>query len=303
MKNIISKFKELPVSKKIQLIAALVLTVVLFVSIPVYAWFTNQKKAAELFKVQYPNSLYINAAHREDQAYFKLDGINFNQYLKDPITNQFLLDENEKKIKITKLRYVFAVSGSSTNEFTLQMAHTTNNNFNYKIYEAMQFDDLDAAKSFLYQDTTENEETNAESQDSSEGLGKEYVDKIVVYKQNANSHNENKLLVLGDEYVDASTSMLYYVIQDELSSEKIGYKNRSGSLAINDVNNNYYNKTYGTNANVEPHAVPLYWQGNVKVTPDSNKIFCKYFVLEVTCGETPYDKETDMIYFSVRRFS
>jgi hypothetical protein len=303
MKNIISKFKELPVSKKIQLIAALVLTVVLFVSIPVYAWFTNQKKAAELFKVQYPNSLYINAAHREDQAYFKLDGINFNQYLKDPITNQFLLDENEKKIKITKLRYVFAVSGSSTNEFTLQMAHTTNNNFNYKIYEAMQFDDLDAAKSFLDQDTTENEETNTESQDSSEGLGKEYVDKIVVYKQNANSHNENKLLVLGDEYVDASTSMLYYVIQDELSSEKIGYKNRSDSLAIKDVNNNYYNKTYGTNTNVESHAVPLYWQGNVKVTPDSNKIFCKYFVLEVTCGETPYDKETDMIYFSVRRFS
>ena len=50
------------------LIVAAVLSVCLLIAIPVAAWFGNQRKAAELQKIKYPNALFINAAYREDQV-------------------------------------------------------------------------------------------------------------------------------------------------------------------------------------------------------------------------------------------
>lgn len=75
-----NKIRELPFKKKIQFIAAAFLTASLMVALPVYAWFVNQKKAAEMYKIEYPNSLYLNAAHREDRMYFNLDELDMEEY-------------------------------------------------------------------------------------------------------------------------------------------------------------------------------------------------------------------------------
>lgn len=304
MKRIINKFKELSLVKRVQFIIAALLTAGLIAAMPVYAWFTSQKKAAEMYKVQFPNTLYINAAHREDQMYFNLDGININGYAKDPITGQPILDQSNEKVKVDRYRYVFAVSGSNTTNFTLQMAHTTNNLFTYTIYEADQ-----------YTGCTEVEKEGAvtgytltgltlSGTSKTETIGAAYKDRVVVYQQHRNSHTENQLQVIGDSYVDSADTDLFY-LRGALPIEGENYKNKSGSLAVKSKEDTYYSKTYGNNTNVESHAVPLYWQKSFDVNSDNNKNFCKYFVLEVTWNEDEQanqtKKETDMIYFSVKR--
>ena len=81
-------------------------------------------------------------------------------------------------------------------------------------------------------------------------------------------------------------------------------------------NDKYYTANFGTNTNVEEHAVPSYWQANITANVnedvnyekgfriDSNKRFVKYFIVEVDCShnqEGQTSKETDLIYFSVER--
>ena len=318
MKNIIKKYKELTLSKKVQLITAIILTVGLMSAIPVYAWFTSQKKAAEMYKVQYPNSLYINAAHREDQSNLKLDGININEYAKDPITGAVLVDENEEKIKVEKYQYVFSVSGSSTSEFMLQMAHTNNNLFTYTLYEAENFISCTENNNNETVTYTLNGQTITGSQKTAT-ISEEDKNRIVKYTHKANTHNENTLQVIGDNYVNDTESDLYYVRNvSAISGTNIGYKNKDTSkpfsennttnfFAKKDVNDSFYSKTYGSNTNVDIRSVPLYWQGNISVTTDSNKNFCKYFILEVTWDDDEQAaqtaKETDMVYFSVKRIS
>ncbi|MCR4840829.1 MAG: hypothetical protein K5848_04715, partial [Lachnospiraceae bacterium] len=136
------KFKEMSVSRRIQLVAAVILTAAVMILIPVFAWFTNQKKAAEMFKIQYPNSLYINAAHREDRLYFDLDELDLEEYYlgEDGRPKNFNDDPNgtpEYHKKTYKL-YAFSVSGEGTKKFILQLAHTNNNNLKYTVYNATQ---------------------------------------------------------------------------------------------------------------------------------------------------------------------
>ena len=170
MKKILKTLKGLALSKRYRIIFASVFTVAFVIMIPVYAWFANQKKAAEMFKVGYPNVLYINAAHREDQINMALDGINVNEYLYDTDGNP--QEDNEgNPIKITEERYVFSVSGSNTTQFILQMAHTNNNLFTYKIYAAT-------------------EQTTKPSSGT-------YVE----YKA-TNEHTENKMIFTGDTVSD-----------------------------------------------------------------------------------------------------
>ncbi len=284
MKNLIDKFKGLTVSKKIQIIAAMIFTIALLVTIPVYAWFTNQKKAAEMFKIEYPNALYINAAHREDQVNFALDGIDVNAYQTD--ANGDIVEKRETvtdtdgttkeikvPVKITEKRYVFSVSGSNTNQFVLQMAHTNNNLFTYKIYAATeQTKEPDSGTYVKYKATGE--------------------------------HTENTMVFTGDTVSKNDT--LYYVKGDEVSGRYLNMDS-GASVAQSGTSNAEYYKTYGNNTNVESHAVPSYWQATINADQGANKQFCKYFILEVTWDNkvqaTQTAKETDLVYFSVTRKS
>lgn len=248
-----------------------------------------------MYKIEYPNSLYINAAHREDRMYFKLDTIDVNEYAKDENNEEIRDPETGKPIFVTEKNYIFTVSGSNAERFILQMAHTNNNLFNYTIYEAKQYDYLS---------------TNAPVGTDSDKIVPSGTpeDKILEYKTNPSGYTENPLVFADDPINRNSSETKYYVIRNEANGK---YKNNtdnndpiaSDNLAKN--NDVFYTENYGTNTNVEPHAIPSYWQGVLNADPDSNKQFCKYYVLKVTwdpevqIGNTA--KETDMIYFSVKR--
>ena len=293
MKKIIKNFKTLPGKKRIEITIALLLLVAVMIAVPVYSWFSYQRKAAEMFKVEYPNALYINAAHREDRIYFDLDAININDYKIDPITKQQVKDANNEPVKVTQMMYVFSVSGSNTQKFLLQLGHTTNNLFTYTIYEAQQY-------------KTSNEALAAVT---TEGVADK--DKIVRYTQHEGSHTENTLQVIGDLYSenDDDTSDLYYVKGNKVDMTCLNPGESAGLAAKNGT---YYQKTYGSNNKVQNNAVPLYWQKEITLKSsgenkeiDSNKKFCKYFIIVVTWNDEQQalqeDKESDLIYLSVQR--
>lgn len=278
MKKIFKKYNMLSFRTKVQIISAVTLTLAIALVVPVYAWFSNQKKAAEMFKIEYPNSLYINAANREDQVEFELGGININEYVRDSNKDLVLDPETNEPIKISKKQYVFSVSGTNTNTYTLQMAHTTNNYFTYRIYQA--------------------------TQTSVKPPSGEYVE----FSTNHGAHTENPLLTVGDDVVNtASDTTLYYIKGAEIGNPSTSYLNldASGTQAL--PSGTYYTPNYGDNSNVEIRDVPLYWQASVNANQLSNKVFCNYFILEVTwenrSGKIIEDKETDLIYFSVKRTS
>ena len=294
MKKLIKKFKSLSKRRRIEAIVAMVLAIAMLVAVPTYSWFAYQRKAAEMFKVEYPNSLYINAAHREDRIFFDLDGIDINGYKIDPQTNKQMKDANGDAIKVTQMMYVFSVSGSNTTSFRLQMAHTTNNLFNYTLYEASQYTD--------YSDASAATSGNK--------------DLIVRYDRHAGSHIENTIQVIGDLYDenDNTTDPLYYVKGSALSGSYVNPDTVNDKLGLKDTDNKYYSKTYGEDTNVQANAVPKYWQSDVTLRTtgankeiDSNKKFCKYFILVVTWNNaeqlTQEKKESDLIYFSVKRLS
>lgn len=270
MVNILNKIKGLTTAKKIQFIVAFVLTVAMITAIPVYAWFTNQKKAAEMYKIEYPNSLYINAAHREDRMYFKLDAIDVNEYLKDE-NNELMHDPNGEPIFVTEKNYIFTVSGTNAENFILQMAHTNNNLFNYEIYSATQYDYLSEENAPSGTDIKKIVPAGTES------------DKIIEYETNPGGYNENTLVFADDPINKDSAETKYYVIGDKVNGS---YKNNADiTKQIDDTNlaknnDNYYEKNYGDNKNVEEHAIPSYWQAELP-TGNYNKQFCKYFVLKV----------------------
>ena len=178
IKTLGKSFLALSAIRKIELIVAMVCTVLLIISIPVLAWFSNQRKIAELQKIKYPNSLYINAAYREDQAYFGLDTIDINDY-KLTESGGYVTDVNGNAVRITEKQYVFSVSGTNTEYFILQLAHTNNNLFSYKIYNATQYDEAH------YSELTPAQKANC-----------------VKFVTTNDSHTENPLQVEGDEIVE-----------------------------------------------------------------------------------------------------
>lgn len=119
MNKVFKHFKELPSRRKIGVAVALSLTVVTMIAFPVYAWFSNQKKLGDLERVDTPTKLFITSAARDDIKYLTLTDIQ--------------VTGND-----TKKYYVFGVSGKSASYYNLQLAYTTNNQFEYFIYPAKQ---------------------------------------------------------------------------------------------------------------------------------------------------------------------
>jgi len=277
MKTLFKKFNNMPIKRRIALITAFSLTLLLFCSIPVLAWFYMQRKTAEMYKIEFPNSLYLNAAQREDRMYFNMNAIS--PYKTDPVTGGLVHDDDGKLIPVTRQLYVFSVSGSNTKSYKLQMAHTNNNQFTYTIYPATQYDDQASIPS-----------------------GTLDAD-IVPFSMHLNSHTENTIQVSYDLY--SETGSKYYV---KSATALIGeYKNNETSNPMKAKDDDaFYVENYGDKTNVEENDIPSYWHSDsISVSLDSNKKFCDYYIVEVTWEKrtnmTFEDKETDMIYITASR--
>ena len=303
MKRIINKFKELSLVKRVQFIITVLLAAGLTVAMPVYAWFSGQKKAAEMYKVQYPNSLYVNAAHREDQMYFELDAVNVNEFEKDNNGKTIYYTDNTwttPKTKeedgenvydttgvthiITSQKYVFSVYGTNTVQFKLQMAYTNNNQFKYNLYEA-------------------EEKTAAQLAE----ISPKPTNYVVRPANGAGAHTASRTVYSDDINLNDKDVDYYYVYKDTtpLSGSYLNTLSGSNDLVAQKFDDNgYYKNNYGDNADVDEKSIPIYWQSNnINADMDSNKLFCKHFVLEVTWdpSRTAEKKETDMIAISVKR--
>ena len=296
MKKIVHKIKELTAAKKIRLAAALLLTAAMMVAVPTYAWFSQQQKAAEMYKVQYPNSLYINAAHREDQIFFDLDAVNVNKLLRDDDNNVIYYtdaacttispyidnSDHSKGYVITSYtkvvrsqKYAFSVFGSNTQRFKLQLAYTNNNQFKYQIYEATEYPEAEKP-----------------------------ADPDVEYVTNDNAHTMSRDIFSDDINMAGDITLYYVKSQNALSGNYLNIKSGSNDL-LGQPSGSYYTNNYGNNTNVQERCVPIYWQSQeISVQNEtSNKQFHNYFVLEVTWGDTrtAEKKETDMIAITVQR--
>lgn len=122
-KSIFGKFRKLEKKKKLQLVIAVSISVVLLVALPVYAWFTHKRSIALTTKINAPTQLYITAGNKESVANLEMADIDVeNGTYKD---------------------FVFGIGGTDVQNYQIQLAHTTNIPFEYEIYRAKSVQEAD----------------------------------------------------------------------------------------------------------------------------------------------------------------
>ena len=104
-------------SRRWQTVAALVLTLLLFIALPVYAWFYHRRSMESVAMVNMPVALQIGEGNRNHISYLDLSKIDVEG------------SEHYKDV-------VFCVYGREPRSYNLQLAHTTNIGFTYTIYKA-----------------------------------------------------------------------------------------------------------------------------------------------------------------------
>ena len=263
---------------------------------PTVAWLNYQREIVKLQKIKSPNVLYLSAAHREDSVNFEVKGIDADEVLKDGYGNS-IHGSDDKEQKITHKDYVFCVTGDAVDKFTIQLAYTTNNPFEYEVYAAKEVTASEVVKK------------------SGEEFG--YVE----YTLTGNGVT-GMPAVSGDEYHTGATSgtKLYYQIDTTITDHGVAVDGKysgyfrnlaSGSSGSNqDAKNSgaYHELTYDNYTHVEKDAEPVYWQAqNVSAFPtgtNSNKdAFSRHFILRVKWDPDDFDntsKETDILYITVK---
>ncbi|MGN0615475.1 hypothetical protein [Ruminococcus flavefaciens] len=130
--KVINKFKKMDKRQKVEVVAASILSAALLISLPTYAWFASNKNLETITKIKEPGEMMIRAGRtiKTDEA--------------DPIVNFELNDINIESISEGKPQlFIFSVSpGDNKLGYRIQLAHTTNIPFTYKIYKANEKKDV-----------------------------------------------------------------------------------------------------------------------------------------------------------------
>lgn len=281
MKNPLKLIKKIPWNeirhnKRTQIIVALSLAGLLGISFPVGAWFAERRRVADMAQIHSPHILTISAAKEQDIDYLDLSAINLRLMARDDTRAKY---------------YVFCVSGTDTYFYNLQLAYTTNNQFEYHIWPAEQCSDNDANWLYEYQERNENGQLTG---------NKFYYKKSVA-----------------DEYELAGTNEVRcYQLESAGLINQEGSQIQASTTKHNDTYENY------SVANVQKNAEPLYWQakgirsGLDPIASASEKHFVDYYILEVNwqtayenanAGVLPTDwqelsneRETDIIYITAK---
>ncbi|MBR4910943.1 MAG: hypothetical protein IKZ47_06455 [Clostridia bacterium] len=111
---------------------ALLLAIVLLAT-SVYAWFAVGKRLISYAPVASPVSLFIGAGHRE------FDDVN-HQFTDDHFEDIRYLYFNgiDVTADADHYDYVFCIFGKMVQNYKLQLAYTTNNQFSYSLYHATE---------------------------------------------------------------------------------------------------------------------------------------------------------------------
>lgn len=287
--GIAEKWRVLPRKKRIQMVIASSISSVLIVGLPVFAWFSSQRQIGTVILINAPTTISIGSGNQEPVGMIDLSNINVEEYL----------DPENKNSLITSGEYVFCVTGKYLSEYDLQIARTTNIDFDYELYRV----DSETYKGVLSPGIT-----------TDLGIISGY--EVADYKSE----------------IDGNT--YYYPYQINVSTDKTQGNITSYGKFLNPTNNDtqtvgdgnavdideksFHERNYGDNItddsgnttiqtyqNVNVHAEPLYWQvKNIPVTGQLGDAgFIDYYVLKIKWegkGMTN-NKETDMIYITARK--
>lgn len=118
------KFICLPKSKKIQLITAFAITLILIVAVPIVAWFSYSRKLGLTTEINAPTKIYITAGEKESVVNLDLSDID--------------VEEIKNGQRVTSKDFVMGIAGTDVKAYKIQLAHTTNIPFKYTLYRAAQ---------------------------------------------------------------------------------------------------------------------------------------------------------------------
>lgn len=283
-KSIIGKFIALEKAQKIQLLAALFLTIVLVIALPTYAWFSSQNGIAISAKIDSPATLEIKAGGEQAIINFELSDIDTEDTSYENYT--------ENGVQYYYKDFVFCVKGKSLSAYDLQLAHTTNIAFKYDIYSAVADENGD----ILYMPKDNNA---AYSQRYRLARIKTGDDGQAVLDEDDNAIYEDYETPLDGAYANATIVGNRVVVNDSL-------KNRS------------YNTTAGDADSLQKYANPAYWIKRGIVVHSIQKQdggFTHAYVLRISwimpnsitdsdrednLDIVQNNKETDMIYITAK---
>ena len=227
-------------------IAAVAVLVVLASSVT-YAWLFMGRNAAAVAEITDPTAIFIRSGNREDVRYIELGGID--------------IEKSEQNYR----DYVFCVQGENVDQYLIQLAFTTNNQFEYEIYPAVLASGAAPAGSFIDIEYT-------------------------VHVQN--------------EPGDVIGSTQHYYVANASDIKAGHYLNKkTDPELLAETGDVYENSTYGDYVPVNKYAYPLYWHTdtNIPVAELERESFHHYYVLRVKWTEGAKNtKETDIIYISAK---
>lgn len=273
-------FINLPFRKKIGLVIAALLSLTTLIAAPTLAWFAYQRKMGDMQYVDSPTKLYITAAHGEEIKYFDIADI---QVTKSNETSKY---------------YVFAVSGSNASSYNLQLAFTTNNQFEYYLYPATEHTGTPDSE-------TESPHPTYISH-TDEGTGTNYyytIDKSAIVNPAGEApHNTADYRIVNGTQISR---------REQTMTVTSVYLNKTVPAgAVIDADTTKHTDTYSSYNVVQDCAEPIYWQiRNIKSGMDpTTRDLLDYYILEVSwenikditpAGQFTDNGETDIIYISV----
>ncbi len=270
------KWKCLSRSKKIQASAAAVITLVLVIGLPVFAWFTSERKTATVIKINAPTTINIGAGNEEPVEMIDLSNINVEEHLDD--ANSALITEGT---------YVFCVIGKYLSTYDLQIARTTNIDFDYELYrvDSKKYEDV-ISKGITEKPAAVSGYEIAEYKSELDGNTYFYPYQT---SDSSDDKTQGNVTVKGG-FLNAKNN----------GSHTIGNGNEkiSGNTTFHQHNYESYDK-------VNQYTEPLYWQ--VKGLPVTGKVgdtdFVDYYVLKIKWAgkNLNNNKETDMLYITARK--
>ena len=258
IKSIKKQWNKFRTNEKIQIASALILTLVIIIAIPVLAWFAHQRRIATMARINSPAKLSIKSGYAEDIINFKVAGINVEK-------------GNSKD-------FVFCVEGEDVSSYDIQIARTTNINFEYTLYKAHSVaTGSEVATDVLYEDSNKTARYYRKSDvcldDATARAYGGYINKnenITQRRIGTNLYSE-KSYNTGDS-LQRYAEPLYW----QTKSPIIAKATDSAGVSFDEYNS-FYHKS------------------------DENK-FLNFYILHVSwsSGEVANDKETDIIYITAQ---
>lgn len=284
--GISKKWASLPRRKKVQITIASALSAVLVIGLPVFAWFTYQRQTGTVILINAPTTISIGSGNQEPVAMIDLSNINVEEYI-DPDDQSSLISYGE---------YVFCVTGKYLSEYDLQIARTTNINFDYELYR-------------VDSETYNNVLTKGITTEPSVSTGYAVAD----YKSEIDGNIYYYPYQIGESGSEKKQGNV--TPSGKFLNPTTNYSQTVGDGTVTDIyGKSLHERNYGDSAAddtvteypyVNVYAEPLYWQ--VKNLPVTGQIgdagFVDYYVLKITWdgkGLTN-NKETDMIYITARK--